>query len=124
MGTDREVERALVGTRLEHRPDQARALEERLRAADATLPAEIRARHPISSLGQIELEHRGRWLALWPTQITAGLGIAAGRVLAAADERAEIVEQIAAIKRDHPQLRSLFAYRAGSSLSGRAARHG
>src|SRR5262245_4123584 len=119
MHTNREAERALIGTRLEHRPDQAHALQERLRAADATLPEDIRALHPISSLTQIEQDHNGRWLALWPTHVTAGLGIAAGRVLAEADDRAVVIEEIAAIKRKHPQLRSLFAYRAGSSASGR-----
>jgi hypothetical protein len=124
MPTDRDAERALLGTRLEHRPDQVRMLQARLSAADETLPEEVRALHPIRSLGQIELEYRGRWLALWPTAVTAGLAIAAGRVLAEGDERADISDRIAAIKREHPQLRSLFAYRAGSSATGRAARHG
>jgi hypothetical protein len=121
---NRESERALLGTRLEHRPDQARQLQERLSAADASLPQDVRARHPTSPLGQIEQDHRERWLALLPTEVTQGLGIAAGRVLAEADDRTAVSEQIAAIKRKHPQLRSLFAYRAGSSTSGRAARHG
>jgi hypothetical protein len=124
MQMSREVERALLGTHLEHRPDQARALQERLNAADASLPEEVRERNPIRSLDQIEQDHSGRWLALLPTRVTAGLGIAAGRVLAEGDGRPEVIEQIAAIKRLHPQLRSLFAYRAGSSTPGRAARRG
>src|SRR5262245_51689918 len=99
---NREQERALLGTRLEFRPNQPRELQERLQAAAASLPEDVRARHPELPLSQIELDHRGRWLALLPTQVTPGLGIAAGRVLAEADDRETVSEQIAAIRRQHP----------------------
>ena len=124
MAVNRETERALLGTRLEYRPNQARELQERLPAADTSLPEDVRARHPVLPLGQIDQDYEGHWIALLPTQVTSGLGIAAGRVLAEGDDHAAVFAQIAAIKQKYPQLRSLTTYRAGSSMPGRAARHG
>ena len=118
-----ELERAAAGTRGWRNAGAVKEIQARLDAVDASLTDDLRQQHPVSPLAQVKQDYPNRWVALLPTKVTDGLGVAAGRVFGEAADRATIRERIDSLRRAHPRL-GLFAYFTGPATSGGASNHG